>query len=73
MGRQRIGERFPLITLEPQVQQVLPDHHGRWLELRVAPIPSAPGGGLTGSAFKPQQIAGWVNPLQLDQQLIPKP
>ena len=41
-GDSESGERFPLITLEPQVQQVLPDHHGRWLELEGCANPFGP-------------------------------
>ena len=41
-GESESGERFPLITLEPQVQQVLPDQHGRWLDLEGCSNPFGP-------------------------------
>ena len=41
-GDSESGERFPLITLEPQVQQVLPAYHGRWLELEGCANPFGP-------------------------------
>ena len=41
-GDSESGERFALITLEPQVQQVLPDHHGRWLDLEGCANPFGP-------------------------------
>ena len=41
-GDSESGERFALITLAPQVQQVLPDHHGRWLDLEGCANPFGP-------------------------------
>ncbi|RCL62367.1 MAG: FAD-dependent oxidoreductase [Synechococcus sp. MED-G67] len=41
-GDTESGQRLSLITLEPQVQQVLPDQHGRWLDLEGSANPFGP-------------------------------
>ena len=41
-GDTESGQRLPLITLEPQVQQVLPDQHGRWLDPEGSANPFGP-------------------------------
>jgi hypothetical protein len=41
-GQTTDGQRWPLITLEPAIHSVLPDLHGRWIELEGRPNPFGP-------------------------------
>ena len=41
-GQTTNGQRWPLITLEPAIHSVLPDLHGRWIELEGRPNPFGP-------------------------------